>query len=489
MLCVWFPEWPLHRPDAPSDRSFLVVEPPPVSTVAAASPDLTDVEIGMPRRQAEGLCPDAQVLVRDREEEARRFEPVIQLVEEIVPRVEVADPGLLFVPLSGAVRYYGGEEEVVDLLAGKLAYQGARLGVADGPFAASLAAKAAKAADPVMVVADTSRFLRGLDVATLAGGQDAGAESLVATFRWLGVTTLGALAALPREAIASRFGPGGIEMHRLAHGEDRVVEPRVIPPELAVEMTFEDPLENLDQVAFVARAASVRLINGLVAEGVAPHRVIVGIEAFDGTIRERVWRSNDALTESALSDRVWWQMRAWLEQAQVPGGVVRLRLDPSELSGDGRQLAFFEDVAARVEAERAVARAQALLGPASILQAEPQGGRMPGERVMWRRWGEPVGTPERDPKAPWPGAIPAPSPTLVPVEPPLLEVDWDLGIPVRVRLGTRWEPVLGWAGPWRSTDKWWKGEAPHDRYQIVTAAGAFLCTVEAGRTRLAGVYD
>lgn len=336
-----------------------------------------------------------------------------------------------------------------------------------------------------MVVEDTRRFLASLDIDALSHDHD----DIVAVFRWLGVTTLGSLAELPRQAVASRFGVEGIAIHRLAHGEDRMLQPRVIPPEMAVEATYEEPLEVMEQLAFAARSLAARLVNGLRREGMSPFRVTIAMEAADGTVRERVWRSTDPFTESALADRVWWQGRAWVESGQIPGGVVRILLDPSDLSGSGRQLGMFEDVSSRLETERALARAQALVGPEAVLQAVPQGGRMPGERVAWRRWGEPVETTERDPAAPWPGATPSPSPALVPPDPHPLEVEWEGGIPVRVRLGTRWEPVLGWAGPWRLTGSWWRGEPAGDRYQIVTSAGAFLCVVREGATYLAGVYD
>ena len=62
-------------------------------------------------------------------------------------------------------------------------------------------------------------------------------------------------------------------------------------------------------------------------------------------------------------------------------------------------------------------------------------------------------------------------------------------MPVRVRLGTRWEPVTTWAGPWRMTGAWWRGDTAIDRYQLVTSAGAFLCVVREGVTYLAGIYD
>jgi protein ImuB len=423
------------------------------------------------------------VLLRDLGEETRRFDPVVEVVEGLIPRVEMADPGLLFAPLSGAIRYYGGEEALVERVAKELnaLAPGARLGVAEGPFAARWAA--ALAEDGPNLVSDTLSFLASLDVSVL------GREELVDTFRWLGIVTLGELARLPREAMASRFGQIGLEAHRLALGEDRSLLPRDIPAELAVESCFEEPLETLDQVGFAARASAARMMSSLRRQGSAPHRVEVTAVASDGSVRSRVWRSADPFTEASLADRVWWQLRAWVEQGGVAGGLVRLRLVPTDLSDHGRQLGLLEDVSARVEAERALARAAALLGPEAVVVAGRQGGRLPSEQLHWRRWGEEKTASERDPTSPWPGATPAPSPAMVAPELVPFEVEWDEGIPERVRVGTRWEPVLTWAGPWRLVGRWWRGEEPANRYQLVTSAGAFLVVVKGTRTFLAGIYD
>ena len=312
---------------------------------------------------------------------------------------------------------------------------------------------------------------------------------MIDTFRWLGIATLGDLSRLPRETLASRFGNPGVLAHRLAVGEDRLVDPRDIPPDLEVAMAFEDPLESLDSVAFAGRNLSERLLQKLRAVGVAPHTVVIRAEAADGTARERVWRSADPFTEKGLYDRVWWQLRAWVETAGVPGGIISLGITPSDLSGEGRQLSLLENESTSIETERALARAQALLGPDRVLQAKRQGGRMPRERVFWSRWGEEPVEEERDSSAPWPGATPSPAPALVHQDLKLIEVDWDGGMPSRVRLGSRWEPVLTWSGPWRLSGRWWAGERDADRYQLVTSVGAFLCVVSDGRAYLAAVYD
>ncbi len=443
------------------------------------------LRVGMRRREAEAVCPTVVTVPGDRGAEAAAFERVAAAVEDIVPKVEVAQPGLLFVPVRGAVRYYGGEVPLVERVwkeVDAVAGPGALVGLAAGPFAARRAADLATPAAP-HVVTDDAAFLASLDVASL------GREELAATFRWLGIRTLGELARLPREAVASRFGPDGLAMHRVAAGEDRRVWAREIPADLAVEERFAPPLASLEPAGFAARALAARLMARLAQVGAFPHRVEIEAEAADGTIRSRTWRSNDPFDEASLAERARWQLRAWVEGGGVPGGLRRLRLAPADLSDEGRQLLLHQDGAAEEEARRAVARAQALVGPDAVLQARPQGGRDPGERVQWHRWGEPAGTAARDPAAPWPGRLPSPSPALVPPEARPLEVEWDAGLPVRVRLRSRWEPVLSWAGPWRRVGRWWEGEADADRYQVVTSAGAFLCEVRDGRTWLLGVYD
>jgi len=459
-----------------------------VDNLAAAA----GVRIGMRRREAEAVCPAVMTLVSDPGAETARFEPVAQAIEEIVPRIEVMAPGLVFAPVTGAVRYYGGERSLAEQVAKEVeavAGPGFLMGLAAGPFAAQRAAEQATSEAPLHLVEDDAAFLASLDVATL------GREDLASVFHWLGITTLGELSELPRAAVVSRFGPDGLAAHRTALGEDRATSARVIPADLAVEERFSPPLESIEQAAFVARALAHRLLEALADEGAAPHRVEVAAEAADGEVRSRTWRSANPFDESSLAERVRWQLRAWLDRARlrsgpgIRGGLVRLRITPADLSDEGRQLALHEDARSAAEADRALVQTQAIVGSDGVLQAQPQGGRDPAERVAWHRWGEEAPAPVRDPRAPWPGRLPSPSPALAPPDPVRLEVEWDGGMPTRVRLGSRWVEVLSWAGPWRKVGRWWEGEGPADRYQIVTSAGAFLCEEREGATWMTGVYD
>lgn len=446
------------------------------------------VAVGMRRMEAESICPAVLSLLGDPGAEAARFEPVVVAVEELVPRVEVVRPGMLLVPVAGAVAYYGGERRLAERVlkeADAVAGSGFRLGLGTGPFAAIEAAAEATAESPMLLVEDDARFLASLDIDAI------GVEELAATFRWLGITTLGELAAIPRAAIVSRFGAEGDRAHRTASGHDRAVMPREIPQGFDVFERFDPPLLDLERASFAARSLANRLTAALLPIGIAPHRVAVVAEAADGTVRERVWRSADPFDDVALSDRVRWQLRAWVEGpgGGIAGGLAVLRLVPGDLSGAGRQLTLTEDAHGAAMVERALTEVQAIVGEGALLRARPQGGRDPGERVQWYRWGEPPPAPRRDPGAPWPGRLPAPSPALVPPQPQPFTVEWDGGHPTRVRLASRWETVLSWAGPWRHVGRWWLGEEPADRYQLVTSAGAFLCEVRSGATWLLGVYD
>ena len=486
---MWFPDWALRRPDVIQlvgpDSPAQVIDADNrvvgVNQLAAAR----GLSVGMRRREAEAICPEVITLIDDPAASAIDFEPVASAIEDVVATVEVVHPGLALSLISGAVSYYGNEAEVVQRVyevVKDVAGGGAHVGVARGPFAARYAAKAATPDAPLLVENDDD-FLASLDIEVV------GHEDLAATFRWLGVATLGELASLPRAAIASRFGSVGLDAHELASGQDRSLQPSYLGGPLMAEEKFEEPITHLEQIGFVARSMMATLKTVLASEGASPHAVDIEAEAADGTTRNRTWRSPHPFTADELTERIRWQLHAWVAKGGIPGGLVRLRVIPHEVSDRGRQLALGHDTSQEDEAHRALLRTQAVVGADQVVVARPQGGRDPGERVQWSRWGEEAAGPKRDPLAPWPGAIPRPAPAVVPKPTPPLEVEWDEGTPVRIRLRSRWVPILSWAGPWRKMGKWWEGDEPADRYQLVTSAGALLVETKQGRVYVLGIYD
>jgi hypothetical protein len=139
----------------------------------------------------------------------RTFAGVIAAVEAYCPWVTAVRPGICSLPARGPARYFGGEGALVDLVhAAAGGVSPAEVGVADGLFAAVLAARRGR----IVPAGDTPRFLAPLPVAIL--GQD----DLAGLLDRLGVRTLGEFAALPDADILGRFGADGAHAHRVAGG-------------------------------------------------------------------------------------------------------------------------------------------------------------------------------------------------------------------------------------------------------------------------------
>jgi protein ImuB len=151
--------------------------------------------------------------------------------------------------------------------------------------------------------------------------------------------------------------------------------------------------------------------------------------------------------------------------------VTMLRLQPVELvSAEALQLPLWGGIGEedRLRARRSLVRVQGLLGPEAVQVAVLSGGRGPAERITLAPLGDEL-VPRADPRQPWPGQLPEPSPTVLlddPVE--LLDAR---GNPVRVtgrgmfsthpvRLAAQGRGGLlrWWAGPWPVDERWWDHE-------------------------------
>jgi protein ImuB len=403
VLALWSPDWPVtaaamaahvppHRPAAVIVANRVLA----CSAVARAQ----GVRRGLRRREAQARCPDLAVLGRDPDRDARAFEPVVAAVEELAPGVEVVRPGLVALAAQGPAGWFGGEQEaavaLVDQVAARTGVE-SQVGVADGLFAAVLAARRALAVAP----GDTPAFLAPLGVEELDREPDVDRSELVGLLRRLGLRSLGAFAALDAEDVASRFGADAVHCHRLARGLDPRPPVRRTPPEdLAVEVELDPPVDRVDAAAFAARGLAERLHRTLASHGLSCTRLGVAAHTVGGEELHRIWRCAEPLTPAGTVDRVRWQLDAWLTRrrrsGELPdeeagdGAVARLRLVPEEtVTAGALQLGLWGDVGESDErAGRALVRVQALLGPESVVTAVLVGGRDPAEQVRFVPWGD-----------------------------------------------------------------------------------------------------
>jgi protein ImuB len=513
MIAVWCPDWPVTtaRLEAGLDADAPVAVMTANIVVACSYPArAAGVRRGLRRREAQARCPELAVLPRNEAAEARTFEPVIAALEQIAPGIEITRPGLAALGVRGPTRYFGGETGVVHALSRAISslpvLNGAdvQIGIADGAFAAEQAARRG-----ITVEAGGSpEFLASLPIDLL---DPAGTSQLIDLLSRLGIRTLGAFAALPARDVLARFGPEGAEAHRRAGGrDDRPVAGRRPPVEFTVTLDLEPPVERVDTVAFSARSTAEQFVTDLGAHGLACTCLELQALSENGEETVRRWRHAGVLGTADVLDRVRWQLEGWLSRPSRPtGGITRIRLVPIETvpTGTHQQALWGGSGIEDERASRALARVQTLLGHGSVLGPVLDGGREPAQRTRLVPWGDEQ-APARSPQRPWPGALPAPAPTVLLDPPRAARVLDEAGRavvvtergampmpPASFAMGNeRPVAVASWAGPWPVDERWWRPDSARNvvRFQLVDVRGrAYLVSgvMPAGSWQVDALYD
>jgi protein ImuB len=508
---VWCRDWPVVAAGIPADEPGAVLH---ANRVVASSEAARSVGVvrGLRRREAQQRCPELAISERDLAAETRSFEEVLLAVEAFTPRIELTQPGTCLFDIRGPSRYFGGDQalseqiiEAVDrVLDGRTV---ASVGVADGVFAARIAARSRSANPSIVPAGESSEFLAPLPITLLDRPE------LTSVLWQLGLRTLGDFAALEPADVLGRFSREGLAAHRRAAGlDDRPPDATDPPEDMTASMPLDPPVERIDQAAFVARQLAMQLHERLSARGAACSRITIEAQSEHGESFVRGWRHEGALSVAALTDRVRWQLDGWLNASPAvrpSGGLSFLSLRPEDLlPASGRQLGFWGgETEADQRAGRAVARLEALVGVENVQVAEWRGGREPDDAIGLLPAGT-VDLAERQVQVlderPWPGRLPSPSPVELFSEQPI-EVADAHGRPVTVSGrgeasaapcsvsvdGRRWKRVVAWAGPWLLEERWWDPERARRRarFQLVDEDGtAMLAFIEDGGWWLGGTY-
>src|SRR5207248_1882433 len=270
--CCWMPLFALRselarRPELASHPVALVApdtaRTPRVWQVVPLARH-AGVKPGMTVSQAIGLCPALKLCEPDPVHYDEQFEQLIAALTAVSPVVEPVELGRVFVGTDGLEGLYGGPEQIVEAIQLRIADFGLRIGntriesaIANpqsairvgwgkGKFISWVAATRAKPGAAVIVpVGGEAKFLASQPLAVLPLDPDTHRR-----LQQLGVKTLGALVALPEEAVVSQFGGPGRRLWRLAAG--LVSEPvvgRVVPEPIVAALTFFTPVGERDLLA------------------------------------------------------------------------------------------------------------------------------------------------------------------------------------------------------------------------------------------------
>jgi len=483
VLVLWFPDWPLRAAlggPPPHPPTALVHANAVVACTASAREH--GVRTGQRRREAQGHLASLHVLAHDQARDERAFLPVLQLIERHAPGVSMLRPGLAVLRARGISRYHGGEREAARALRAVLTDAGfpeVRIGIADGPFTAELAARASESCT-VIPAGCAGEFLAPLPVQVLRD------EQLTGLLIRLGVRTLGDFAALGESEVRDRFGERGSRLRALAAGADsRVPTPRPADPELVRTVEFEPALSGADQVAFAVRQTADAVVLALGDASAVCTEVRIDLTDHDGGVHSRTWLHPTCFDAADLVDRVRWQLEALaaetakepVDEARAFGGIVAVRIAPIAIDDAAHHQPGLFGAGTDERLHHAVSRVQTMLGHEGVVTAALAGGRWLADRQVLTPWGErPV--PPRDPAQPWPGSLPDPVPAEVFLPPRPIGVQASDGLPVEIDgRGMLSSPparidgahVQAWAGPWPVHERRWdreRGRVGH-RLQIV----------------------
>lgn len=231
--CVWVEAFAAAAAErcepALRERPLAVVSgTPPATRVVEANAAAREqgVRPGLPDAEAGARCPGLQRRPFCAEAVASARQALLGACLAVSPRIADAEPGLVFVDVDGLDRLIGLEAAIAVRLVRHARAVGlhARVGIAATRATARVAARVG----PAVHVLDAGQEAAALAPVPLV--ELPLAPEVRATLARWGVETVGALAALPRQGLATRLGAAGLAAHDLACGRDTTPFRPYVPP-------------------------------------------------------------------------------------------------------------------------------------------------------------------------------------------------------------------------------------------------------------------
>lgn len=425
-------------------------------------------------------------------------EALLVLARSFSPRVARRGPGRLVLDASGLERLFGDARGLGEAVQRAAADRGRSVQVAVAPTctAAELVALSrpgvtvvpageltrALAPLPLTVVA---RWLEGLaaveqtrsgrpPVCVLAGRMRVAAVTdALATLRRWGVRVLGELAALPRPDLFERLGPVGVELQRLACGEDLApLVPEVDPDPFEATLEFEWPIDRLEPLAFAldrvlvplcarleradAGAAQLQLVLRLTTRAEVRRTLTMPVPLRDPRLLRTLLRLDlEASLAAHPGQRPRHEAARWSRaEGELPGvEALTVHIDPAPARVvQGSLLARSRPAPEGIAT--LVARLGALMGEGRVGAPDLVDSHRPGAFRL-RPFDPAAADPRSSDEPPASGLVLGVRRLRVPVP---ARVALERGRPVDVRVGyplSSGGRVVACAGPWRTSGQWW----------------------------------
>ncbi len=236
---------------------------------------------GQKATDAAALVPELKTAEADPAADAAALLALADWCARFSPAVALDPPDGLFLDIAGVAHLWGGEAAMAADLSGRLAGNGlpVRTAVAASPGAAWALAHFALG-DTVALPTETEALLRLPTAALRLEPAEAGQIAR------LGLVTIGALAALPRDQLARRFGSGVLVRLDQALGRAREALVFRRPPNPWFDrLAFAEPISALEDLARATADIAEKLCARLEAEGQGARRFELGFHRLDGVVK------------------------------------------------------------------------------------------------------------------------------------------------------------------------------------------------------------
>src|SRR5271163_2968692 len=304
VLYLWLPRWPIDRMGRSArmlshrKNSAAPAEDAPFATVvetagrrllAAVNPAASAVGLapGMPLADALSFLPGLATAVAEPAKDMAALRRLAEWCGRYSPWTAPDGADGVRVEITGSAHLWGGEPALAAALVARLDRQGiaSRVAIADTLGAAWALARFAQMGERVVILppGDARAGLTPLPVEALRL-DPATAQGL----RRVGLKRVGDLYAMPRAALARRFGE--TVARRLDQALDDLTEP-LSPlgeaPVRRVRLSFAEPIADPTDLALAAERLAEDLVLRLAREGVGARRLDLAFHRIDGRV-ERI---------------------------------------------------------------------------------------------------------------------------------------------------------------------------------------------------------
>jgi protein ImuB len=421
---------------------------------------------GQTSTQALARCRDVLIKTRSRPQEEIAAAMLLQCAYGFSPAIEATAPGVCALEMAGLPAAAADPEtwskHILDALE-QLKLR-ARVGIAESPWLAGLAARHAR---PFLLVRDAGPFVAALPLEAL----EPSPEVLEVLEMW-GVRTIGAFLAIGKENLAQRLGPEAVELFDLASAPRIRPLNRVVPAETFEEaMDFEPPVESLEPLLFVLRRFVEQLARRLEVLYLVAADLQLRLRLASGQTYERLFVIP---APTCNVETLFRALQTHLENVRADSPIASLRLGAKPGRTANYQFSLF-NAALRdpTQFHQTLARLTALLGahrvgtPRLEETHRPDSFRMDIEGIAAPRDLEPSASENHEPSQ---------GLALRRFRPPLpAAVETRDAQPALLRSAAFTGPIDAVRGPWRLSGHWWDRQAwARDEWDVQTRRGDLL---------------